>query len=98
MRTLRFSGASDDLVHVDGGPKKYDEINTYSAVNFVVGGALMVKVYYDENGTWGVGLSQWEEGTPIPDWPMRFTQHPDIDYSILFEVDVPDDVSVVRET
>jgi hypothetical protein len=97
MRTLTFSGASDDLVHVDGGPKKYDEINTYEPVVFVIGGKVRVTVYYGDNGTWGVGLSQWEEGIDFPDWPIRFTQS-DHQYSVAVEVDVPDDVSVVRET
>jgi hypothetical protein len=84
------------LVHVSGGPKMYDEINTYEPVSFVVGGVLLVTVGYGDNGTWGVGLAQWEEGQKIPDWPMRFKNADWNDYSIVLEIDVPDEVSVVK--
>lgn len=98
MKTIAFSGNSDDLVHVEGGPKKYDEVNSSDQVVFVVGGKVRVVVYYGDNGTWGVGLSQWDEDIEFPDWPTRFVQQSDTPYSVRLELDVPDDVSVVRET
>jgi hypothetical protein len=96
MRTLSFSGASDDNIYVVGGPKMYDQVTSNVPVSFVVGGVLLVTVGYGENGTWGVGLAQWEEGQKVPNWPMRFTNASENEYSIQFEVDVPDEVSVVK--
>lgn len=98
-KTITFSGASDDLVHVDGGPKRYDEINTYEPVYFVIGGKVRVRVSYEDNGCWMIGASQYEEQFPVPvDWSFTLSPHPDTPYSFQLVCEVPDDTSVVRES
>lgn len=99
MKTITFSGASDDLVHVDGGPKRLDEINTFEPAYFVVGGKLRVRVSYEDNGCWMVGASPYDEDIAVPlDWTISAFQHPHVpSYSMVLQVTVPDDISVVRE-
>lgn len=98
IKTITFSGASDDLVHVDGGPKRYDELNTYEPIYFVVGGKLRVRVSYEDNGCWMVGASPYDEDIAVPsDWNVTLIPRPDSSYAMQLQVEVPDDISVVRE-
>ncbi len=98
-QTAVFYGASDDLIEVDG-VKGADEFcndgatDGIIAAKFNLGGKLRVYAIYD--GCWMFAVGQVDEGIPLPDWPMRFTQHSE-GYSAQMEIDVPDDVKLFRE-
>jgi hypothetical protein len=100
MKTLTMYGASDDLVEADGIPGA-DEFDCYQPrpgedihASFVLGGRMRIRAIYD--GCWSFAIGQVEEETPLPDWPIRISQH-ERGYSTLVEIDVPDDVSLIRE-
>lgn len=97
MKTVSFSGHSDDIVLVtdhkgadEHGCYQSDDKETVHA-SFVVGGRIRVRALYD--GCWSFAVGQLSEGINFPEWPIRITQkHP---YSVQLEVDVPDECSVV---
>lgn len=99
MKTVIFTGHSNDLVHVDDatGEEEHSAI-TYGeeivAASFVVGGRVRVRAIYD--GCWSFSAGHLAEEIPFPDWPIRtLKEH---DYSARLEIDVPDECAlVVRE-
>lgn len=99
MKTVKFYGASDDLVEVEGIPGA-DEFwcdttcAPFAYATFVVGGKVRVRAIYD--GCWSFAVGQVDEDLELPAWPIRITQHADPSYSVLLEIDVPDDTSVMR--
>ena len=60
---------------------------------FVVGGLMRVRALYD--GCWSFAVGQIDEDFPLPDWPIRIRQSDRVVYSVLLEVDLPDDRAVV---
>lgn len=68
--TATFSGASDDLVHVDGFDDKYDEVGYYNSEHgFILRyGPLAARI----QPHFGVGGSQWHFGIGLvnEDTPM----------------------------
>lgn len=102
MKTISFYGASDDLIEVDFGDGKKEEYSAYRSDeevrgSFTIGTKMRVHaVYGATNGCWSFAISPEDEGIPIPDWPIRFSLAPDCPYSTLLEIDVPDDIRVVK--
>lgn len=97
MKTFSIYGASDDLVETAGVPG-CDEFNIISddvlVGTFVLGGKMRIRALYD--GCWSFSVGQVDEEIPLPDWPIRIKQH-ERGYSTEMEIDVPDDVTLIRE-
>jgi len=103
MRTLKFYGASDDLFYIEGTTKdEPDEIGCFEKVVTVwVGnedeGLFVTGMYAPNNSSacWMVGISQFDEDMPLPDWKMSW----DVDgYSVELTIEVPDDIAVADYT
>lgn len=98
MKTAKFYGASDDLIEVEG-IKGENEFTASAdgplAASFNLGGKMRVHAFYD--GCWSFAVGQVDEDIPLPAWPVRITQHPETKYTVLLEIDVPDDVKLFVE-
>lgn len=91
---IKISGGSDDLVEVEGC-EGADEFNVYGPGELVwradlTTAAEALRVYAIYDGNWSFAVGQADEDLPLPSWPVRITQHPDIAYSVLLEIDAPD--------
>lgn len=99
---LTIYGASDDLVEVEG-----DIREEFYALTKPLEGAtltltryegeqvegLHVHVRYEDVGCWSVGVSQLEEGVPLPDWGLSISND---SYTAKLNLSaVPDDVKLV---
>lgn len=97
--TLRFYGASDDLVEVGGDAPGCDEYSSEREV-FVVAG-LRIAVEYGARGCWGIGVEQVDEDVLVTASNMRLSvpwrDEGTQGYSMLLEMDVPVGTVVVRE-
>lgn len=66
-KTFVFSGASDDLIHVDGSDE-FDEIGAQEAT-FVVAGTegrfARIRVNYGRRGLWEVTVGPLDEDIPM---------------------------------
>lgn len=88
---LKFYGASDDLVEIDGDIR--EEIGCYEKpVRFrlgdVRGGCFVIMQYAvddDSDGVWRGSVEQITEDTPIP-WPITIGVE---NYSVTVNVDCP---------
>lgn len=62
-----FSGASDDLVHVDGFDDKYDEVGNLDGKHgFILrNGPLSARIQPHYTGTWHFSISQVDEDVPM---------------------------------
>lgn len=77
-REVRFSGASDDLVYVQGCVGE-DEYGAYGhgrdiCATFALeayGGAVHVNALYAGRGVWSFSVSQIDPDAPLPPWPIR---------------------------
>lgn len=99
MQTAIFYGASDDLIEIEG-VKGADEFGPSTdrqpyMASFNLSGKMRVHVIYD--GCWSFAIGLVNEGIPLPDWPVRITQHDDPFYSMHLEIDVPDDIVLIHE-
>lgn len=100
MQRAIFSGASDDLIEIEGvkGGDEYSGMTGRDEIvagTFNVGGKLRVRALYD--GCWSFAVGQVDEDIPLPDWPISVTQHPETPYSVALVIECPDDVKVFRE-
>jgi hypothetical protein len=96
MQTAVFYGASDDLVEIEG-VKGADEFNVYDTprdATFNLGDRIRIQARYD--GSWTFVVDPIGDG-PLPDWPIRTSQQPDVDYSTRLEIDCPDETAVRLE-
>ena len=105
MKTLRFIGHSDDTFGEYGLTNDdYDNCASGEGIEFLVHSEacnerLVVVGHYcnsDNNkGTWMIGLRQEEEedDSAATVWPLRWTTE---DYSMILEIDAPDDVVVAH--
>lgn len=98
---IKFYGASDDLFKCDGGGDQLrgcetfvDEVGCFDCVCAVLvgtmeSGLIVSGVYapkFTKGGAWFFGVSQVDEGIPIP-WECRIiNEH---DYSVALIVDAP---------
>ncbi len=94
---LKFSGHSDDNIHIEGNQRGIDvahplngEPFDYAILN--VGGTMKVYAFY--NGTWFFAVGLIDEDIPLPTWPIKHYME---GYSAVMEIDVPDDVRVFQE-
>ena len=95
MKTLRFSGYSDDTFGEWTTGIDWDNCASGKPITFKVTAgkeALYVTGQYDRmrNGCWDVSVSQVEEDN-MPSFPMRVFFEA---YSAGLEIDVPDDAAV----
>lgn len=91
---IKIYGASDDLVEV-AGCEGADEFNVYGSSRLGWGADLAtaaeaLRVYAIYDGCWSFAIGQADESVSLPSWPVRITQHPDVRYSVLLEIDAPD--------
>jgi hypothetical protein len=97
--TIKIHGQSDDLIEVDGkgvGEVYADNGQFEKALN--IGGQMRVFAMYGRHGsTWRFAVSQIDEEMPLPDWPVRIVQCPDVAYSTQVEIDAPDNAVVFVE-
>lgn len=90
---ITFYGASDDVIEVEGC-EGADEFNSYERNSMWHGdlvtadAAIRIHVFYD--GCWHVSVGQADEAIPLPDWPIKISQHRSLPYSALLEIDAPD--------
>lgn len=101
MQTAIFYGASDDLVEVEG-IKGGDEftVDNKDGATFVLGGRIRIRLEYGRGGVWTATIGQVNADVPLPsapDWFIRVSRHPQVDYSVRVEVECPDDATLVRE-
>ena len=91
MAAIRFYGASDDLIEVEGSIPGCDEYNGESG-RFEVAG-LVVEVTYESGGVWGVSVAQIDEDVPVTasDLRLSVTQRHDgaQGYSMALDMEVP---------
>lgn len=100
MSTIRFYGASDDLVEIDGA--MHEEFNVYERpfIGHLVrpsGEKLTVVASYgfceQLGSTWLVAPILHNDGDVLPDWNVRFEQQSE--YSLAMLVDAPDDTILI---
>ena len=96
MRTLKFSGHSDDVFQYydsdGGGDEAYGSPAVFKLTHKDY--SVLVVGYYnprDACGCWSVGLCQTDEDLPIPPWSPRFDAE---GYSTVLYLNVPDSVKV----
>ena len=111
MPTIRFEGASDDLIEV-AGPCFYEgkihpegeewsvRVSHDLAAKIVLcdqEGAVQMRVFalYADGGCWTFAVGLSEEGKALPDWPVRIGQGRLNEYTLALEVDVPEGVHAI---
>jgi hypothetical protein len=103
---ITFSGASDDLVEVDGC-EGADEFYVYSQrwqgeLVAPDGQQMTVFVWLTDLECWAVGVAQaGDEKYQLPGWPVTITQQPSISgrnpgYSALLTIDAPEGTRLVN--
>jgi hypothetical protein len=94
MAEIRFYGASDDLLEIEGAiDDEFGDATGRIEVMLTgpVYGAMIVRAEYTGDGVWMLGCSQADEDHRLP-WPVRIvpgdtgTSH----YSVVLVVDAPD--------
>ena len=104
MKTWKFYGSSDDLAEIECSDKFMEELSYFSSPMALElrdqesGDRLHVHFNYDHassNGCWNIGISQAEEGVPIPDWAFRYETAPS-EYSVLLLIETPDTVTMTQ--
>lgn len=99
--SITFYGASDDLVEVEGCPGA-DEFNVYGPAimcwrgDLVApdGSTMRISALYES--CWSFAVGQADEDHPLPEWPVRIAQSPEVRYSVLLEVDAPDGTTLTN--
>lgn len=106
MRTVKIYGWSDDLIEVEGC-EGGDEFSSYQRGPIMWRGdliapggreAMKIRAIFDDDGDccWSFAIGQAIEGIACPSWPVRITQHPDSENSVLLEIDVPDGTKLLN--
>lgn len=84
MKALKFYGASDDLIEVEGDLVGCDEYNAESAAFEVAG--VRVRVIF--GGCWMIGVEPIDEEVMVAAENMRLSLH-EKRYSMQLDLDVP---------
>lgn len=99
-KKLTFTGHSDDLFCVYVNGSALDEIDTcgvgkamYSIEN---GNEIIIVVGEYASDCWMIGVQQFDEETPIPNWQISLSQNPDCDYSPMLTIVCPDETLVIN--
>jgi hypothetical protein len=106
MKIISFFGYSDDTFCWESSHSELKDIDCFEKTAIVElyspteahlskPSTMLVIGDYTNNDTacWTVGISQKDEGDPIPEWPISVKQHKS-GYSIILQVCVPDDVEI----
>lgn len=97
MAKVLISGASDDLVEIEGieGADEFS-LGTGNGWTGILeapnGETALVYVDYRQGGTWTVALGQFEEDYKLPAWPHSFVA--DGGYSVVATIEVPDGTTI----
>ena len=97
MAKVLISGASDDLVEIEG-IEGADEFSLGTGDGWIGileapnGETALVYVDYRQGGTWTVALGQFEEDYKLPAWPQSFVA--DGGYSVVATIEVPDGTTI----
>lgn len=64
---VTISGASDDLIEIEGSAPGCDEYNVEDAHFVLTGpaGGVRVRVWYDKDGVWAIAVRQIAEDVPM---------------------------------
>lgn len=97
MAKVIISGASDDLVEIEGieGADEFSASSHDSWVGILEapnGDTALVYVDYRRGGTWTVALGQFEEDYKLPAWPQSFVA--DGGYTVIATIEVPDGTTI----
>lgn len=105
---ISISGASDDLVEIDGVPE-YDEFcnPSYSSIKFKGnliapdGSGVRVIVIYDNDGVgatgcWSVAIGRMDEDAEYPEWPVTILTG-DRAYNVTAVIEAPDGTILVPD-
>lgn len=101
MAEVKFYGASDDCVEVEGCEGADEFAAFYGPGKLMWGGDLVtadaaLRVYAVFDGCWHFSVGQADEAFPLPSWPVRFEQHRSLPYSVLLTVEAPDGVRLAN--
>lgn len=88
-KTIKFSGHSDDIVHLEG-PAGDDESYQTEFIVATDAHRMRVKAIYD--GVWAFAYGLVDEGDDVPDWSVLVA--PAHSYSMRLELVVPVDATV----
>jgi hypothetical protein len=99
VKTVKFYGASDDLIEASG----IDGADEFSPTSFREDGAdrgsflieaapfsMLVHGFYGPGAVWSFAPAMVDDGVPLPPWPIRITSSSDCPYSTELQIDVPD--------
>jgi hypothetical protein len=98
--TIKIYGLSDDLIEVVdkiGEREYYADIGQFEKVLNIGGQMRVLAMYGRHSATWCFAVSQVDDEVPLPDWPVRIVQCPDVAYSTQIEIDAPDNTLVFVE-
>jgi hypothetical protein len=94
MAVVEISGASDDLVHVngiEGGDEFSISGESWAGVLEAPNGdTAIVYVDYRDNGCWTSSLGLYEEDYSLPEWPISVTTGETNSYTTSTKIVVPD--------
>lgn len=97
MKELRFYGGSDDLFECEGAFREevycFEKPGIYHLKSSE--GEMKVIGYYMDTGLWSVGVSQVDEGIPLPEWTASYSKAHE--YSPMLTLQVPDDTDLVQD-
>lgn len=94
---IKIHGGSDDTIDVEGC-EGADEFNSYEKGPLMWRGDLIAPggdamqihaILSHDTGCWSFTIGQADESAPLPEWPIRFRQQPNTDYSVQVEIDAP---------
>lgn len=96
MQTARIYGYSDDNVEVEG-IKGGDEFGCFTEkdctgrliISTPNGERMQVSAIFD--GCWAFAVGLHDEDDAFPSWPVRVSRSTETPYSMLLEIDVPDE-------
>lgn len=102
---ITIYGASDDLVEVAGceGADEFNSDDWWGALAAPDGSAMLIHASYDggtDGSCWQIGVSQVNEESPLPGWPVTITQAPAMNpdnpgYSPLLSIDAPEGTKLI---
>lgn len=97
--TIRISGASDDLIEIDG-LEDQDEINVSGKTkhwsgDLVAGNGEQLRVHANFDGCWAFGIGQVDEDHPLPFWSVNIAPNHESDHSVLLLIEAPGDTTLV---
>lgn len=99
MATLKISGASDDLIEIDGTVSEEFYANPdghfEARIKDPEGNKARLFVTYGPQGTWIPSLALWDEGVALPDWDARISaDFNSCDYSTVLTLTVPEGTKI----